>query len=646
MSRVPHPPDMGPVHPGTASGGPRRAYAPALDGVRALAVLAVLAYHAGWDALPGGFLGVDVFLVLSGYLITTLLLEERAARGRVSLSRFWDRRVRRLLPALAALVAAVVIHAAVTGASATIRGDAWATLTWVQNWHLALGDASYFAVFGEASPLRHAWSLALEAQWYLLWPLVLLALLRLSRGRLLPVAGVAAALAGTSAFLMARGFSVSADPSRIFYGTDTRGHVLLVGAVLALLLHRRQGAPTGWRWGVAGAAGVTVVGIAVHRLGDLDPGLYRGGFAVVAIGTAFVIVAALDARSPIGRLLALEPLPALGRISYGVYLWHWPLYLWLGPTLFAATLSLAAAAGSYVLLETPVRRAPLPMRRAALSFSATGAALVALAVSLVPLSPPVIHPTAPPPAPAVAPLPAGPISAALTGEAPRAAPSAVEVSRVLIAGDSVALTLGEHFRPEWVEGRFIVDYGAAFLGCGVVAGQPLNAGRPVLWSDPACLEWKARWRERIELVRPDVVVILLGAWEVMDRRIDGVDLRVGTAAYADYISEQLDAAFDLIRDAGLAAVVLTTPCFRPVDDVPGRSVSDRGDDGRVRWFNGVLTRAAAAHRSEVRVYDLHALLCPGGEQLGENDGAPLHPDGVHFTPAGSRYVWAWLAQQL
>lgn len=617
-------------------------YEPALDGLRALAVVAVLAYHAGLRAVPGGFLGVDIFLVLSGYLITALVLEEWRRARSIHLGRFWERRARRLVPAVTVVVAVVVVHAAVTGATGSVRGDAVSTLGWVENWRLTLSDVSYFAVFGEASPLRHAWSLALEAQWYLVWPVLLAGLLRLFRGRTLPIAGVALGLAGASALLMAVWFDPAADPSRVYYGTDTRAHVLLVGAALALVLHRGGQARPGWVWLPAGVAGAGVVGLSVTNLADLDPRLYRGGFALVALGTAAVVAAALRPGSAVGRILRIRPLPALGRISYGVYLWHWPLYVWLGPGLATAGLAVAVAAASYHLVEQPVRRARGPLRIPALTFSLAGAAAVAAAALAFPVSTPVATPAAAAPAPPVTLAGPQPVSLPVPSD-PTVAPTlepVAGVSRVLVAGDSVAWTLAEHFVPSWVGGDFTIDYRSAYLGCGIAGGQPLNEGRPVLWADPACEEWHDRWQAGVEAFAPDTVIVVLGAWEVLDHLIGGDVLEAGSAAYEQYLTERLDRGLATLTSGGARVVILTAPCYRPEGEPPGRSTGDRADDGRLAWFNAMLREVSARHPG-VRVADLRAFLCPGGEY-----DPSVRTDGVHVTAEGARGVWEWLAPQI
>ena len=237
----------------TTSADPRApaiAYQPALDGLRGVAVLAVLLYHGGVTWMRGGFLGVDLFFVLSGYLITTLLFVEWGRRRSIDLIAFWIRRARRLLPALALLVIGVMAYAAVVaGASEAgrIRGDGLASIFYVANWRFVASGQSYFDQFTTPSPLRHMWSLAIEEQFYLLWPVVVLALLKW-RPSLRLFERLFAGGAIVSAVLMAVLYHPGDDPSRVYYGTDTRAQALLVGGTLAAILIRARGAE-----GAAGA---------------------------------------------------------------------------------------------------------------------------------------------------------------------------------------------------------------------------------------------------------------------------------------------------------------------------------------------------------------------------------------------------------
>src|SRR6478752_1025040 len=222
------------------------AHQPALDGVRALAVIAVIMFHAGNVYATAGFIGVDVFLVLSGFLITTLLLRELARTGRVAFGAFWMRRARRLLPALILVLLAVALFGAFVATddeALGLRGDLLGSLFYVQNWRFVLSGASYFTQFGSPSPLRHMWSLAIEEQWYLIWPLVFLGIVRVAKANLKVITTVVLALAAGSAVLMAVLYHPGGDASRVYYGTDTRAQALLIGAALAVLFSMRT---TAW----------------------------------------------------------------------------------------------------------------------------------------------------------------------------------------------------------------------------------------------------------------------------------------------------------------------------------------------------------------------------------------------------------------
>ena len=349
-----------------------------LDGLRAIAVLAVLAYHAGFDLAQGGFLGVEVFFVISGYLITALLLAEHRRAGRIDPVRFWLRRARRLLPALFCLLAVTLAVAivAVPGEIARLRPDALAALAYVTNWHLIVGDQSYFETVGRPSLFMHLWSLAIEEQFYLAWPLVLSVLLVAGRR-----AGLALTVAGAvgSAVWMAVLFQPGTDPSRVYYGTDTRLTGLLLGAALAFLWVPATTAsddgtiPRIWasrRVGrlvdVLGVAGLATIGWLFVAADAFEPFLYRGGLALVAIATVGVIAAAVHPRSRVGPWLDVGPLRWVGTRSYGIYLWHWPIFTLTRPGIDVAldplpllvvriALTAAVAELSFRFVETPIR---------------------------------------------------------------------------------------------------------------------------------------------------------------------------------------------------------------------------------------------------------------------------------------------------
>jgi peptidoglycan/LPS O-acetylase OafA/YrhL len=351
--------------------GTQLPYRPGLDGLRALAVAGVVLYHAGVSWMPGGFLGVDVFFVLSGYLITSLLLAERRREGRVGFKAFWLRRARRLLPAVL-LVIFVCLLAASTIARddlARTRGDALASLVYMTNWHLIAASHSYFNAFGRPSLLQHLWSLAVEEQFYLFWPLVLLGSLKLVGRRWTILLTVLLALASTA--LMWGLFNPNQDPSRVYYGTDTRASTLLVGALLAFAwplggfrdeVSRRAARV------LDGVGCLALLGVLAFfvRVQDYDPWMYRGGFLLVALCTAVLIAVVVHPASVLGRALGTRTLRWIGVRSYGIYLWHWPVMMltrpgidvpWRGTLVILAqiALTLVLAALSYRYVETPVR---------------------------------------------------------------------------------------------------------------------------------------------------------------------------------------------------------------------------------------------------------------------------------------------------
>ncbi|HYU58041.1 MAG TPA: acyltransferase, partial [Actinomycetota bacterium] len=369
---------------------------PALDGLRGLAIAGVLLFHA--DHLTGGYLGVDLFFVLSGFLITSLLLGEWAADGRISLAGFWARRARRLLPALVGVLIGVAVYAAVWADArelGRIRGDALATLGYVANWRAIFSGNGYWDVFATPSPLEHTWSLAIEEQFYVVWPLAALAVLWARRGSARAVLTVALLLGGLSAAWMMLSYTPGADPERVYLGTDTRGAAILFGAALAAA-YACWGPPARrvvrGALEVAGVLGAAALTWAWAGLDGRDDRLYRGGFLACAVAAVAVIAAAAcPTPGPLGRTLSVAPLRALGAISYGLYLWHWPVYVVLTPqrsgldgwtlTGVRIAVSVAIAVVSYALLELPIRRGALDAAR--LRVVAPSAAVLAMGALLV-----------------------------------------------------------------------------------------------------------------------------------------------------------------------------------------------------------------------------------------------------------------------
>lgn len=349
-----------------------------IDGLRAIAVVVVLFYHAEVAWLPGGFLGVEVFFVVSGYLITALLLGEIDRTGRVDLREFWTRRARRLLPALGFyLLGSLVLAMAIADDVVDEWVDgSWAAVFYVANWYAVFNDISYTDAFGRPSFLHHLWSLAVEEQFYLLWPLLMVGGLRyLGRRRMIMAIG-AGVIASTA--LMWLLYEPLADPLRIYYGTDTRAAGLLVGAGLAFVWrpweHPTRRPEIEQRRRLVALA-LTAVGLAgvvrafiVYDLSPIaaDP-LFRGGFLVTSLSTAALIAGLVLARTPLSGALSGPVMRWLGSRSYGIYLWHWPIFMVTRPRIdtdldgvvllvlrFALTFVVAEV--SYQLVEQPLRR--------------------------------------------------------------------------------------------------------------------------------------------------------------------------------------------------------------------------------------------------------------------------------------------------
>ena len=641
-------------------------YHPALDGVRALAVVAVLMFHGGVAALGGGFLGVDAFFVLSGFLITSLLLGEHHRFGRVDLPAFWGRRARRLLPALLLLlVTVVVVSRGVLSPEElpALRADAVAAIAYVANWRMMDRGGGYFAETAVPSPLQHTWSLGIEEQFYLLWPLLVVALLALIRRRrlrvLLLVCGAGAA---ASAFTAAR-LHTPADVDRAYYGTDSRALALLAGAALAVALAGRpageEARPVTRRiLGSFAVAGAGVTGLLWVNADGTDPWLYPGGLIAAALAVVAVLAhAVVSPRSPTARLLAVPPLVNLGRISYGVYLWHWPLFQWLNAERTGVTgwqllgvrvaATVAVAGGSYLLLEKPLRHARWTRRPARTPALAGGA--IAATVTVVLLA---TLPTSAPADPDIRldQILAVPSTAVVPGSSPAVATTPPPVERpgrrtggkprISIFGDSVAWSLGTY-----LPSQTKLDVKARGVqGCGIARLPDIRyIGLPHP-NYPGCENWDRRWRSNVRTDDPDLAVILLDRWELMDRRLAGQYRHVGQPEYDAYLRKELDLAITVVTERGALPVILTAPYTRRAER-PDGGLWPEDEPERVDAWNALLR--AAAKRHDAVVIDLNRHVCPDGEFTWHAGGVRIRSDGLHFTPTGvRRHIAPWLLPQL
>jgi peptidoglycan/LPS O-acetylase OafA/YrhL len=351
-------------------------YLPGLDGIRAIAVLAVIAYHLNYGWASGGLLGVQVFFVLSGYLITDLLVAEYRRHRGIRLGQFWLRRARRLLPALFVVLFVTVGWATLFDRTqlAALRSDLPSSIFYVSNWWFIFHHVSYFAKFGPPSPLGHLWSLSIEEQFYLVWPLLVLAGMRwIGSRRVLIVVTLTVAAASAIEMGLLYSASPNGDPTRVYDGTDTRAFALLIGAALAFALPRNRAfapiTPGATRvLNIVGGVGLVGIFVMFWHTNQYEPFLYQGGMVLLAVLTAMVIGVTIHPGSRLQTILGWEPLRWVGERSYAIYLWHYPVIVLTTPvgvpsSVLRASLQIAVtfvlAALSWRYVEQPVRQGAL-----------------------------------------------------------------------------------------------------------------------------------------------------------------------------------------------------------------------------------------------------------------------------------------------
>jgi peptidoglycan/LPS O-acetylase OafA/YrhL len=618
---------------------------PLLDGLRGVMVAVTVLYHlrsGSW--LHGGWLGVSGFFVLSGFLITSLLLVERERNGWVSLPRFYARRARRLAPVLLTVVGGTVVAVQAAGATldpARLRGDAWATLGYVANWRFIQSDQSYFSSF-EPSALRHTWSLAIEEQFYLVWPILLMALVTLATRRWLPVvlAVGAAASAWWAGHLVAGGAALT----RVYDGTDTRAQELLVGALTATLVLRLP-PPAAGAGGAArrrhgatalGLGGLAVFALAAVALRPTAATTYtRFALLLVAIVVGAVVAAcATIDRGPLAWVLGGRVLRALGARSYTLYLVHWPVIVvldaprvdvgWLALDGLRLAVSLALTEVIHRCVEVPFHRerARLVHPGRALAGATVAVAVLVGALSLVTQTDAATTTVAAEPAVITLP-PARPASAADDEEAPPALP------RVVVLGDSQAGVL-LRFSP--TDGTVRVG-GAHHGGCDLI-GEVIVQGERIQPEQPTCPQWPEQW-DRALGQGADAVVVTLGLRQVYDPIVDGERVALGSARWEEMYRDGIDRAVEVIRDRTDAPVLwLDVPCYRWY-----MTGGEERDPERLRTVNWVLAEQLGTHPG-FTVAPYSTRVCTGAE--GVDVIADLRPDGVHLSETAAADTWGWI----
>ena len=642
----------------------------ALDGVRAVALLVTMGFHFGLGWLQGGFFGLDIFFVLSGFLITGLLLGEFRRHGRIRLLAFWARRARRLLPALVIVLVAVTLmvrFAEPAGLYTDFRMDAMSALFYFSNWWQIAASSNYFVATGATSPLTHTWSLAVEEQFYLIWPFVVLAVMHLARGfvrgvRVLLAVALAGAVA--SAVEMAVLYSPTANTTRLYFGTDTHAMSILIGSALACaltLVAWRRGedgmaprARTPTATGVLAAAGVIGLAVSVGLSTTLDgysPFVYRGGIFLSALSAGALILSAVTVPTgPVARVLSVRPMVWIGTISYGAYLWHYPIDIYVDPArvgfgggallALRTGLTFAVAAASYVLVERPVMERTFwrSVRGLAGSVAAVATTVVVIVAgtTVVAGASPVVVRYRPPAS--VRPPP-----------------------EVLVLGDSTALTLGYALSATAPAGTRVVN--AALFGCGLSVGQYISGDPPTPQlpfgpncdqADPVDQQWPAVDTKAVQSTGPgDVVLFVAGTWETLDTERNGSWTSIREPSFQAYLRDQMRTAVRIGTSRG---------AHFDFTDMPANHAVSGPNDSRLRRliYDRLVTEVAAEFPHQASVINYGKILTPDGVFTEYLDGVQVRTiDGVHTpsyaagndfvtnsTPAVANTFYRWLSPRI
>ncbi|HEX2785770.1 MAG TPA: acyltransferase family protein [Ilumatobacteraceae bacterium] len=668
-------------------------YQPGLDGLRAISVIAVILYHAGFGWMHGGFLGVEVFFVVSGFLITSLLLEEKEASGRVRLPQFWMRRARRLLPALFSVLIVIGVWVALFGSAqqqSDLHRDYLPGIFYFANWGQILGGAQYF---GNFSPLRHLWSLAVEEQWYLMWPIAFVLLTRHKRSNSSIGRSVLAVAVGVMVLTwwLAAPTELTSDRVNLLYlSTFTRSSGLLLGAGAAFLWRpwkakNAASSRAGTVLSIAGLAATALLLYAFRVVHLTDRSMYRWQLAsvsilsLVAIGVV-VHPAARGARSIFGS----RALVALGKRSYGVYLWSWPISVLCGAFdgtwtrfIWAMSVTVVVSEFSYIYIETPIRKGALrrwfdrrhdaewSTRTIAVGVVATvliaslaaffstvqrfdraaGGAAVAIDLSKVETAPGVTPTTLGTASPTSA---AGAVAATPTSSVPPAVSVApvqpAGPARLVIVGDSQAHALAINL-PSGIESAFTISDGSVD-GCSVYDSGKVRSKRAGFNRSFAdCGGWEDKWGKAATKARAQIALVVLGAWDVFDVEVDGKLIPFNTPAADQRFVDNLGKGIAAVHAAGAKVALLEVACMRP-QDVKGAGVPalpERGDDARVAHLNALLRQVAATDPANTSFVSGPTEWCTD-PSIATNLG--YRWDGVHVYKPGAKLIYETISPAL
>ncbi|CAB4364571.1 MAG: acyltransferase family protein [Actinobacteria bacterium] len=683
---------------------PRMGYQPSLDGIRAMSVIAVILYHAGFTWMHGGFFGVEVFFVVSGFLITSLLIEERDKTSAIALRAFWLRRFRRLLPALFAVLLAVGVWAAFWGSAeqhSQLRHDYPWGVFYLANWGQVFSKVAYFS--GTPTLFRHLWSLAVEEQWYAIWPLVFLAINRgrasdKRRGRVLVVVSLTV-MVGTAIAASASWPTQFFNPFRLsmqrvdhvnflYLSTITRSSGLLLGAAMAFLWRPWQvtSKPKGNAANVLdmAAVGAVVVLLAGFFMGHVaEDSTYLWMLPMVTIASAVLVAVvvhpwAFGAR----KVFSARPMVEIGKRSYGLYLWSWPIMricdAYTGSTskfLLAAVLTVPVSEASYRYVETPIRTGLLgrwwnnrERRDWSLITGCIGVTTVVLAGSLVVFfgsadkvfdaaqdnsTGVVFDPNATAAdttttsdnstVPGTDTGVVGQSTSSTSSTTPVPVTAATLPRRVVIVGDSTAHALAKNL-PDGIASTFTIGNGS-LQGCSVYSGGTAVSTQGFTRSFTDCAGWETKWASAAQKANAEVALVVIGAWDVFDVKLGGQVVAFDSPTVDQRFTDGVQQGIDALSAIGVKVALLEVPCMRP-KDVKGAgtpALPERANDQRVAHVNELLKAVAAKNPTTTTFVAGPQDYCTN-EAIANDLG--YRWDGVHAYKPGAKLTFETIAQSL